>query len=79
MSVLVRSDLELAFSFQGKVNFLRRHNPLFNDAVRNYDRLATSEKVEHPVIDSLKAHPKFVNAVPQEISLWSPQFVTKLL
>jgi hypothetical protein len=43
---------------------------------KHHDSLS-SKKVEHPIMDSLIAGPKLVNAISQIIRLWPPQFMSK--
>lgn len=52
-----------------------RHLPLLDQPVGN-DSNFPVEEIEHAVLNTTVTGPKFVNAVPQKISLGTPELMT---
>jgi len=46
--------------------------------MRDHRRDIPMEEIKHPIVYPSKSHPKFVNAVSQEVGLWSSEFMAKL-
>ncbi len=59
----------------GALDLFRRDGPLFNEPMRDNCRHCSVEKIQDPVLNTLKAHPEFVYPLAQKVSFGSPQFV----
>src|SRR5947207_12539995 len=70
---------ELHLAFQGQLDFPRRHDPLFNDSVRDDDSFSAVEEIEHAVLNPLKSYAQLVNSSLEEIGFRPPQLMAELL
>ena len=70
-----RRTLEMPLARHGAINLRCRDLALFLDTVGNNDRFRLVEEIQHSVVDPLVTGPKFIDAFPQQIRLWSAKFM----
>jgi hypothetical protein len=76
--MLRRIRLKPLLSRDDSIDFPRSDRAFFHNSVRDHRGNSPVEKVQNPVVDSLKADAEFVNAIAQEIRFRPPQFVPHL-
>jgi hypothetical protein len=76
IGVTFRVFHELVLALESSPDFLRRDDPLFDEAVGNDRRGVLVKEIEHAVIDPAEANPQLVDAVAQEIRFGPAELLT---
>jgi hypothetical protein len=77
VGVLLRGGLEGTLPLQCSLDLDRRYGRmLLYDAMRDYHHRSAVEKVEHPILDSIRLGPQFVDAVTKVVRSWPAEHVT---
>jgi len=74
--MLPRISSKALFPFHGNINLLSRHDPLFDEAVRNNRRQVAMEEVENAVVHSANAGTELVDTVAKIIGLRPAELVS---
>jgi hypothetical protein len=70
---------KLPFALNRELDFPRGNSPLLREPMRQDGSDSAVKKVEHPIVDALKAYPKLIDPVSQIIGFWPAELVPKLL
>jgi hypothetical protein len=76
MHVLLRTGTKVRLPHSGTLNLDGRNCcVLLHEAMREDDRLLAMEKVQQPILHTLRFDPKLIDAVPEVVRMWPAELV----
>jgi hypothetical protein len=74
----LRVVFEFSLSLQSSLNVSLWNRVFFGQRVRQNRHIPAMEKIQYSILHVALLRPKLVNAIPQKICRWPPQFVAGL-